>query len=344
MQAQLWQVHLEPPPHPVAGASAACGAGVRRFRGAARGRATAAWQPPSVLLGGAACVAAAATAPRARRWGRGSQAISAAVRSSLGTQEVQAGTKVQVSAKGVQFFHVPKNAGKAFDPHGLAGEVVSVIEDENLTPNRPVLVKLTLPSQDPASSAKRKSFKAYFETEELCVCCDPGDRVDGTEPQTVKEEDSRWKINLLYDGDCPPCMKQVELLRKRMDENPEYAGVVRLTDLTAPDYDAELCGGVEFEDGMRHIHAVTRDGQVVSGVDVFRRVYSVVGMEWVHTVTSLPLVGGLLDWLYDVWAEYRLELTGRAGAVEQIEARRRRIQELSAAECEAECEIDWNAA
>eukprot|EP00434_Breviolum_minutum_P044424 symbB.v1.2.039677.t1/scaffold6720.1/size16015/1 len=88
-------------------------------------------------------------------------------------------------------------------------------------------------------------------------------------------QDDRWVINLLYDGDCPSCMKQVEFLQKRMDENPQYQGLVAFTNLHDPDYDPDLCGGVVFEDGMRHIHAVTRDGEVIAGMDVFRRVYSV---------------------------------------------------------------------
>lgn len=55
-------------------------------------------------------------------------------------------------------------------------------------------------------------------------------------------------INLLYDGDCPSCMKQaetrrpqkkmlraeVEFLQKRMDENPQYQGLVVFTNLHDP--------------------------------------------------------------------------------------------------------------
>lgn len=246
--------------------------------------------------------------------------------------------RVRVNAKDVKLFHVPKHKGKAFDPHGLSGEVVDVTEADHLTPDRPVLVKLTLPRQEKVNGAKRQTFTAHFETEELCVCSHPG-----TEPEQLPVEDSRWRINLLYDGDCPSCMKQVEFLQKRMDEHPEYEGIVRLTDLTAPGYDAQTCGGVEFEDGMRHIHAVTRDGEVIHGVDVFRRIYGMVGMEWVHTVTTLPLIGGFCDLVYDWFAEYRLHLSGRPDAVEKIRMRREKIQELSAAECEAECEIDWDA-
>jgi len=155
-------------------------------------------------------------------------------------------------------------------------------------------------------------------------------------------ENDKWVINLLYDGDCHVCMKQVEFLTKRMDENPEYAGLVRLTNLADPDYDPTECGGVAFEDGMRHIHAVTRGGEVVTGMDVFRRVYAAIGMEWVYTLTKLPFMGHTFDWLYDVWAEHRLHLTGHEDVIEKVRQHQQKIEELSNQECEVECEIDWD--
>jgi len=155
-------------------------------------------------------------------------------------------------------------------------------------------------------------------------------------------DEGRWRINLLYDGDCHVCRMQVEFLTKRMDENPEYAGLIRLTNLADPDYDPEACGGVAFEDGMRHIHAVTRDGEVVTGVEVFRHVYRAVGMEWVYSLTSIPFLGPGFDWLYDRWAENRLLLTGRADVLEQVHEHQKKIEELSQMECDTACAIDWD--
>eukprot|EP00439_Symbiodinium_sp_Y106_P080283 s2120_g19.t1 len=159
------------------------------------------------------------------------------------------------------------------------------------------------------------------------------------QPLTLQHlKDDRWVINLLYDGDCPSCMKQVEFLQKRMDENPEYEGLVALTNLHAPDYDPELCGG----DGMRHIHAVTRDGEVIAGMDVFRRIYSIVGMQWVYEITTLPFVGAFFDWLYDWFSEYRLKAAGREDILEKVHSHQAKIQDLEETECEDECEVDWD--
>ena len=43
--------------------------------------------------------------------------------------------------------------------------------------------------------------------------------------------------------------------------------------------------------GMKYIHAVLPNGEVVKGVEVFRRIYEVIGLGWVYAVTKLPLIG-----------------------------------------------------
>jgi predicted DCC family thiol-disulfide oxidoreductase YuxK len=68
-----------------------------------------------------------------------------------------------------------------------------------------------------------------------------------------------WKVNLLYDSDCPLCLKEVRFLQKR-----DTAGAIKCTDLAAADYDESSAanGNIGFEEGMRYIHAVTREGEV----------------------------------------------------------------------------------
>ncbi len=42
---------------------------------------------------------------------------------------------------------------------------------------------------------------------------------------------------------------------------------------------------------MKYIHAVLPNGEVVKGVEVFRRIYEVIGLGWVYAATKLPLIG-----------------------------------------------------
>jgi predicted DCC family thiol-disulfide oxidoreductase YuxK len=130
-----------------------------------------------------------------------------------------------------------------------------------------------------------------------------------------------WQIKLLYDGDCPLCLREVNFLRKQDNGR----GLVVFTDIAADDYNAAAHGGVDFATAMERIHAVKADGTVINNVEVFRQIYEVLGLGWIYAPTRWPLVGPLVDWAYRVWAHWRLALTGRPSLktlVAEREARR----------------------
>jgi predicted DCC family thiol-disulfide oxidoreductase YuxK len=116
-----------------------------------------------------------------------------------------------------------------------------------------------------------------------------------------------WKVKLLYDGECPLCMREVNFLQRR----DAGRGLIAFVDIAADDYTAEANGGVDFATAMGRIHAVLPDGTVVQKVEVFRQVYEALGMGWIYAITKLPIIGWLADVLYDLWADRRLALTGR---------------------------------
>lgn len=88
-------------------------------------------------------------------------------------RDIQAGDTVEIIATDVKFYHVPKLRGVAYDAHGLKGVVVKQIEQENLTPNRPVLVKF---QADSAGEPLKWPFTAHCGLDELRLCTadDPG--------------------------------------------------------------------------------------------------------------------------------------------------------------------------
>lgn len=143
-----------------------------------------------------------------------------------------------------------------------------------------------------------------------------------TQPASIAVESSpsvipTWKIKLLYDGECPLCLREVNFLKKR----DAGRGLVCFVDIADQDYDPAENGGVDFETAMGRIHAVLPDGSVVKNVEVFRRVYEILGMGWVYAATQLPLVGALADAVYGIWADRRLALTGRANLETILAAR-----------------------
>lgn len=77
-------------------------------------------------------------------------------------------------------------------------------------------------------------------------------------------------------------------------------------------------------------------------VEVFRRLYEAVGLGWVYAVTTIPAVGRAADAVYDVWAKYRLPITGRPDLLEVMrtrdEAGCRPAREAEAAKAAADAE------
>ena len=137
-----------------------------------------------------------------------------------------------------------------------------------------------------------------------------------------QSESANWKIKLLYDGQCPLCLREVNFLLKR----DAGRGIVNFVDIADLDYQPEEHGGVDFATAMGRIHAVSPDGTVIKNVEVFRRVYEELGMGWVYAITKLPLVGAIADWLYGIWADWRLALTGRPDLAKVIAQREEQLQ------------------
>ncbi|CDN10203.1 MAG: DUF393 domain-containing protein [Richelia sp.] len=123
----------------------------------------------------------------------------------------------------------------------------------------------------------------------------------------LSDNSQSWKIKLLYDGECPLCLREVKFLQKR----DAGRGIVAFVDIAADDYQGENNGGIDFKTAMGRIHAVLLDGSVIKNVEVFRRVYEELGMGWLYAVTKLPIISALADALYSIWADWRLPLTGR---------------------------------
>ncbi|PZU92325.1 MAG: thiol-disulfide oxidoreductase [Pseudanabaena sp.] len=147
--------------------------------------------------------------------------------------------------------------------------------------------------------------------------------------------DSHWQIKLLFDGECPLCVREVNFL-KRQDSD---RGLIKFVDIAADDYQAEDNAGIDFETAMGRIHGILADGTVIKNVEVFRQIYDVLGIGWVYAITKLPLVGRLADALYGVWADYRTVLTGRADLKTIVAEREQRRQQIIDG-CDDRCAIE----
>lgn len=115
-------------------------------------------------------------------------------------------------------------------------------------------------------------------------------------------------IEVFFDGDCPLCLREINLLR-RWDRR----GKIRFTDISSPDFQAAEVGKTD-DVLMAQMHGRLPDGTWLQGVEVFRRLYAAVGFGPLVFLSRLPLISQLLDWGYAVFARNRFRLTGRCTA------------------------------
>ena len=138
-----------------------------------------------------------------------------------------------------------------------------------------------------------------------------------------------YRIEVFYDGDCPLCVKEIGLLqwadRKRHR--------IRFTDIAADAF-VPADTGLTMMELMDRIHGRLPDGTLVEGVEVFRHLYSAVGLSWLVALTRIPGISWMLDRTYLYFAKNRLKWTGRcypeAGCMINRDSREDASQDTSA--------------
>jgi predicted DCC family thiol-disulfide oxidoreductase YuxK len=138
-----------------------------------------------------------------------------------------------------------------------------------------------------------------------------------------------WKIKLLYDGQCPLCLREVEFLQKR----DAGCGLIAFVDIADDSYTPEENGGISFETAMGRIHALLPDGTIVKNLEVFRRTYEILGLGWIYAATQWPVIGPLANKLYEIWADWRLRLTGRPDLATIVRERQQRLNTKVTGRC-----------
>jgi predicted DCC family thiol-disulfide oxidoreductase YuxK len=118
-----------------------------------------------------------------------------------------------------------------------------------------------------------------------------------------------WKIEVLYDGACPLCSREIRFLERR----DRGQGAIRFEDIADPSFDSGA-HGVELRELMARIHGVLPDGTLIEGVEVFRQAYAAVGLGWLVGPTRWPGLRSLSDLAYRIFARNRWRWRGRGSA------------------------------
>jgi predicted DCC family thiol-disulfide oxidoreductase YuxK len=119
----------------------------------------------------------------------------------------------------------------------------------------------------------------------------------------AKPIQSTQSLELFFDGACPLCLREVNLL-KRLDRHRR----IQFTDIASPEFRAPV--GLDYTTLMARIHA-RRGQRWYEGVEVFRQLYTEVGFGALVALSRLPGIKGALNFAYRRFAQNRLKLTGR---------------------------------
>jgi predicted DCC family thiol-disulfide oxidoreductase YuxK len=130
--------------------------------------------------------------------------------------------------------------------------------------------------------------------------------VDGADADAIASAPrDGFALEVFYDGACPLCAREIALLR-RLDRRRR----IRFVDIAVPAFDAAAVG-VSWAALMGRMHARLPDGTLVTGAEVFRLLYASVGCTRLVALSRVPGVRWLVDRGYELFARYRLTLTGR---------------------------------
>lgn len=94
---------------------------------------------------------------------------------------------------------------------------------------------------------------------------------------------------------------------RKLDNN---RGLLALEDLTHPSFNAADYNA-DMNDLLDRIHGITPDGQLMEGLEVFRRAYAAVGKGWIMNWTGWPVIRPFANLGYKLFARYRYTITFR---------------------------------
>jgi predicted DCC family thiol-disulfide oxidoreductase YuxK len=111
------------------------------------------------------------------------------------------------------------------------------------------------------------------------------------------------ELTIYFDGDCPFCAAEAAALKKR-----DRRGALAFIDIAAPDFDA-CPPGTDLAALNARLHAVTRDGRVLEGLDSMQAAYALVGLGWAVLPLRIRALRPPLEWAYLQFARHRQQLS-----------------------------------
>jgi predicted DCC family thiol-disulfide oxidoreductase YuxK len=116
-----------------------------------------------------------------------------------------------------------------------------------------------------------------------------------------------WRFKVFFDGECPFCRLEARWLGAL-----NRAGYLSLEDIAAPGFDPSQYG-TTLPALMGTLHGRFPDGRTTHGLETFREAYRAVALGWVLAPTGWPVLKPVFDFLYTLFARYRVRMGGLFG-------------------------------
>lgn len=110
-------------------------------------------------------------------------------------------------------------------------------------------------------------------------------------------------LTIYYDGHCPLCMKEMQLLRHH--DNKKYINLIDLhNDNFSKDYPH-----INKSEAIQILHGQLNTGELLLGLDVTCKAWSLVGKHKWLAILRWPLIRTIADFFYRVFAQYRSKIS-----------------------------------
>lgn len=110
-------------------------------------------------------------------------------------------------------------------------------------------------------------------------------------------------FTIFYDGQCPLCEIEMKHLKKRNTE-----GQLAFVDIMAEDF-AKNYPDLDWHALDARIHGMTEDGNMLIGLDVTHKAWSLVGKGWIYAPLRWPGIRFFADKAYLVFAKHRNKIS-----------------------------------
>lgn len=140
----------------------------------------------------------------------------------------------------------------------------------------------------------------------LCLLTKITNIVGKAAAETLEDRDSKTILELLYDGECPICKREICILQKKDRQTS-----IKFVDISSKEFSPSNHNNIDYQTAMSQIHAVDCKGNVLVGIPAFAAVYARCQLLVTSTLLRLPFIKSLLKPIYTLFAKNRLSMTGR---------------------------------